>query len=137
MIRVGVWMTRAALLYLGTGFTFGMLMLFNKGIPFDPSVWRLLPVHIECLLIGWLMQFAMGTVTWIMPRFSTSPRYGNLNLAWAAFLTLNIGIFCASFGQWSGDPMSTFIGRSLELVAAVCFALHIWSRVKPLSVVLS
>ena len=36
MPRLTVWMVRTSLLQLGIGFTFGMLMLFNKGVPFDP-----------------------------------------------------------------------------------------------------
>ena len=40
---------RAALLYLLLGFTFGGLMLLNKGIPLAPWAWRLLPAHVEFL----------------------------------------------------------------------------------------
>ena len=53
MPRLTVWMVRTSLLQLGIGFTVGMLMLFNKGVPFDPSIWRLLPIHIE-MVLAWL-----------------------------------------------------------------------------------
>ena len=68
MPRLSVWIIRTALLYLGIGFTFGALMLFNKGVPFDPMLWRLLRPHIEFVLLGWTMQLAMGVAFWIMPR---------------------------------------------------------------------
>ena len=60
MPRLSVWTIRAALVALGIGFLFGALMLANKGVPFDPSLWRLLPAHIELVLLGWTMQLALG-----------------------------------------------------------------------------
>ena len=47
MPRPSVWLIRSALVYLATGFTFGALMLSNKGLRVDPMLWRLLPAHIE------------------------------------------------------------------------------------------
>lgn len=34
MPRLTVWFLRSALIYLMLGFTFGMLILVNKGVPF-------------------------------------------------------------------------------------------------------
>lgn len=135
MIAVSAWMIRAALLYLGIGFTFGALMLVNKGIPLDPSLWRLLNIHVEFLLIGWTLQLAMGVAAWILPRFSAEPRYGALGLMWAAFALLNTGVLCVAAGSWAGEPLTRLIlaGRALELLAAVSFVAHIWRRVKPLA----
>ena len=47
MTRLSVWTVRTALLYLGAGFLIGALMLTQKGLPFDPAMLRLLPLHIE------------------------------------------------------------------------------------------
>ena len=60
MPRLSVWFVRASLIYLLVGFTFGALMLAEKGIPYYPPIFNLLPIHIELLLIGWLVQLAMG-----------------------------------------------------------------------------
>jgi hypothetical protein len=135
MIRVSVLMLRAALLYFGTGFTFGALLLANKGLAFAPFLWRLLPVHIEWLLIGWMVQLAMGVATWIVPRFSDEPRYGTLEFAWGAFFALNAGILCVCFGYLApnGDPL-VVVGRVSEACAGVLFLLHVWRRIKPLSI---
>ena len=70
MPRLSVWSIRTAMLYLGLGFLWGALMLFEKGAPVAPSLLRLLPMHIEFVLIGWTMQLAMGVAFWILPRFS-------------------------------------------------------------------
>ena len=45
MPRLSVWFIRSALLYLLLGFTLGGLMLWNKGLPIHPVLWRLLPAH--------------------------------------------------------------------------------------------
>ncbi len=133
MPRLSVWMIRAALIYLGTGFLFGGLMLFNKGIPFEPSLWRLLPVHIDLLLIGWLLQLAMGVAYWVAPRFSDRPRYGRTRLAMAAFGLLNVGVWLSAGGEWAGERSVVLIGWVSITSAGVCFVLHLLPRIKPLS----
>lgn len=130
MPRLTIWMVRTALLHLLLGFTMGALLLANKGIPFYPFLWRLLPIHIELLLLGWTLQLAMGVAFWILPRFDTTrPRAG---LAWAAYLFLNLGIgLVAASLFWASLPILLFSGRLAEVGAAVAFALHAWPRVKP------
>ncbi|MBE7468550.1 MAG: hypothetical protein DPW09_14625 [Anaerolineae bacterium] len=130
MPRLSCWFIRAALLYLAVGITFGALLLFHKGIPFEPFVWRLLPVHVEFLLFGWTVQLAMGVAFWIFPRFWRSR--GNERPARLAFGLLNIGVWLAGVGPLLGaPPVIIFLGRLAEAGAAAAFALHAWSRVKP------
>jgi hypothetical protein len=126
-------MVRTSLLQLGIGFTAGMALLFNKGIPFDPLIWRLLPIHIELLLLGWTMQLAMGVAFWILPRFSTAPRHGNERLGWLAYLLLNSGLTMFVADVWLDGAWLSFVGRTLELSAVVCFSVMIWPRVKALN----
>lgn len=133
MPRLTVWMVRTSLLHLGIGFTAGMLMLFNKGILIDPFIWRLLPVHIEMLLLGWTMQLAMGVAFWILPRFSTIPRYGNERLAWAAYVLLNSGVIVFIIGALTNETLFSLLGRMLTLAAVICFVVMIFPRIKALS----
>ena len=95
MTRLSVWTVRAAFLYLGVGILLGALMLTQKGLPFDPAMLRLLPLHIELVLFGWTLQVAMGIAFWILPRFSQEPRYGNQAFGWLAFVLLNLGVLWA------------------------------------------
>ena len=133
MTRLSVWTVRTALLYLGMGFLIGALMLTQKGLPFDPAMLRMLPLHIEFVLIGWTLQLAMGVAFWILPRFSREPRYGNQIFGWLAFALLNIGVLCAGLGQWLGTFSIVFLaGRLIELSASLFFVLHAWPRVKPI-----
>jgi cbb3-type cytochrome oxidase subunit 1 len=135
MIRLSVWAVRSALIYLGVGFSIGALMLTQKGVPLDPNLLRLLPLHIEVLLFGWTLQLGMGIAFWILPRLSREPRYGNQTLGWTAFALINLGVLCAGLGQWLNAPTSIImLGRAAELLAMVCFALHAWPRVKGLGV---
>ncbi|GIK41754.1 MAG: hypothetical protein BroJett011_55870 [Chloroflexota bacterium] len=130
MPRLSCWFIRAALIYLALGVTFGALLLFHKGIPFAPFVWRLLPVHVEFLLFGWTVQLAMGVAFWIFPRFWRSR--GNETSAWLAFGLINLGVCLAGMGPLLGaSSLVILLGRLAEAGAAAAFALHIWSRVKP------
>ncbi len=131
MPRLTVTLVRTALLELGIGFTIGALILFNKGIPFDPQIWRLRPAHVDIVLFGWTMQLAMGIAFWILPRFTKAPRYGREGFGWVAYLLLNTGLAVVVLNSWLSIDWLPFVGRALELSAVVTFALMMWKRVKP------
>lgn len=73
MPRISLCFVRASLGYLALGFTLGALLLWNKGVAFAPFVWRLLPLHIEASLVGWVVQLVMGVAYWMFPRFGMTP----------------------------------------------------------------
>jgi hypothetical protein len=134
MPSLSCWFIRAALVYLAAGFTLGALLLFHKGVPVYPAAWRLLPPHIEFLLLGWTLQLAMGVAFWILPRYLHGPDRGNEVLAWLAFALINAGVLMAGVGAMLGaSPLISFLGRLTEAAAAVAFALHAWPRLKPLA----
>jgi cbb3-type cytochrome oxidase subunit 1 len=132
VIRLSVWTVRTAMLYLAIGFLLGALMLFQKGVPVEGAWLRLLPLHIEFVLMGWTLQLAMGVAFWILPRFSREPRYGQQRLGWIAYALLNLGVLSAGLGQWlQTQPLIPTLGRGLEILAVISFALHAWPRIKP------
>ena len=79
---------KTALIHLALGFTFGALMLANKGVPFYPVLWRLLPAHMELLLVGWTVQLALCVAYWILPRYWQRGRGVNRGV-WLACLFWN------------------------------------------------
>ena len=121
MTRLSVWTVRTALLYLGAGFLIGALMLTQKGLPFDPALLRMLPMHIEFVLIGWTLQLAMGIAFWILPRFSREPRYGNQTFGWLAFgFVEHRRTLCAAWGSGLTRLPS-------------CFCLGVWPNLQRVS----
>ncbi len=131
MPRLSVWTLRAALLYLLVGFTFGALMLANKGVPFWPRLWILLPVHVEFLLVGWMAQLALGMAFWILPRFPGGSR-GREELALASIVLLNIGLLLAALQGFNAVLLP--LARLFQVGAGLLFALHAWPRIRPLVV---
>ena len=130
MPRLSVWAIRLSLLYFLFGFTLGALMLANKGLPFAPWVWSLLPVHIDILLFGFVIQLAIGMAYWILPRYRGGLR-GNETILWITVGLLNLGIWMVTFigllnlpGQWLA------VGRLLEGIAAVLFTIQVWQRIR-------
>lgn len=131
MPRLSVWFVRTALGYFAIGFTLGALMLIDRGVPLGISRTRLLPSHIEFLLIGWMVQLAFGVAFWILPRFRTGPERGREGLAWLSYGLLNLGILGAAGSLTFGlSPLVPLLGHIAQGLAASAFALHAWPRVK-------
>ncbi|NCF64879.1 MAG: hypothetical protein GWP61_02830 [Chloroflexi bacterium] len=123
---------RAAFVNLLAGFTIGALLLAHKGVFIHPALWGWLPAHIELLLIGWIVQFIMGTAFWIAPRFWKAPRRGNETSAQAALLLINAGVWLVVlWSLFGGRIWMLASGRLLEVGAAIAFSLHLWQRVVP------
>ncbi|KAA3644209.1 MAG: hypothetical protein DWQ07_19060 [Chloroflexi bacterium] len=131
MPRLSVWALRAALLNFSVGFTFGALLLANKAMPAMGSLWRLLPAHIELLLIGWIVQLVLGIAFWIFPRFKFPPKRGRSEPGWIGWLLLNLGVLLVSIASILGRQELVVLGRISEATAVVLFASSLWPRTKP------
>jgi hypothetical protein len=129
--RLSCWFVRAALVYLFLGFTLGGLLLAHKGVPLHPLMWRVLPAHVEFLMLGWTVSLAMGVAFWILPRLGGSR--GDERPAWAAFILFNAGVILAGLAPaLAGPALLGLVGRALEATGAAAFAIHAWPRVRPL-----
>jgi len=130
MPRFSVYSVRCSLVYLVLGFLLGGLILAEKGFEFMPAVWQFLPLHIEFLLIGWTVQFALGVAFWILPRFTGGSR-GNQPLAWLSLGLLNLGILLVVLGEILGRmPGLVAAGRASEAAAGLIFVGYVWGRVR-------
>lgn len=132
MPRLSVWFVRLSFVHLFLGLTYGGLILANKGVPFAPWTWSLLPAHIESLLLGWMAQLGMGVAFWIFPRFGTGAPRGNVRLAWLALILLNAGIVMVGVQPFIGGNWLPLAGRVLETCSILLFAAVSWKRIKPL-----
>ncbi|MGE5072392.1 MAG: hypothetical protein ACM3MF_03115 [Anaerolineae bacterium] len=131
MPKLAVWFVRACLVYLLIGFTLGALMLAQLGVFFGPPMLIFLPIHMEFLLVGWLVQLAMGVAFWIFPRFGLGLPHsrGNEALIWASFWLLNTGLCVFVLEVWF--PGMLLVGRIAEVSAVVIYGLGTWRRIKP------
>lgn len=130
MPRLSSWFVRTSLIYLVVGFTLGALLLANKGLVFYPTVWKLLPIHSEILLVGWFVQLAIGVAFWILPRLSGATPRGNERLVWLSFWLINLGIGMVTFAAIIPLSWTLLLGRLAELGGVVAFVAGSWKRVK-------
>ena len=131
MPKFSVWASRLSLLYFLAGFTIGALLLINKAAPIYPAIWSWLPVHIEFLLMGWIVQLVFAVGYWIFPRFKVEPKRGNPALAWASLVLLNAGVVSVSESGFGGQAAWLLGGRVLQVAAVLLFAAQLWLRTKP------
>lgn len=132
MPRLSVIGVRLALLYFLLGITCGALLLINKAYPLHPAVWGLLPLHIEFLLSGWIVQLVFAIAYWIFPRYIHEPKRGHPHLAWAALALLNAGIWVlAAVSLAALAPEQAILGRGLQVAAMLLLAASLWGRAKP------
>ncbi|GBD11931.1 hypothetical protein HRbin23_01614 [bacterium HR23] len=123
------WAVRASLFYVLVGFTLGALLLAHKGVGVHPMVWRLLPLHREVLMLGWMAQMGIGVAYWVFPRIAR--RRGREAFAWLALLLLNGGVWLAGLAPALGLPGWVLVmGRGGEVGAVLAFAVHIAPRVR-------
>ncbi|MEX0609329.1 MAG: cbb3-type cytochrome c oxidase subunit I [Balneolaceae bacterium] len=123
-------MIRLALMYFLIGSTLGGLILTNKAYHFDSSLWELLPVHIEFMIFGWIIQFTLGVAYWILPRFFGEDGRGKTWLATIMVLLFNLGIWLVASSQYGLLPeKGALIGRISEAAAVAIFISLHWKRV--------
>ena len=132
MPRLSRFFIRASLVYLFLGFTFGALILANKGILFAPLVWALLPAHIELMFLGWMTQLALGVAFWILPRLASSAPRGNERWSWATFILVNLGIITYSIAPLMVLSWLQLLARALQTLGLMAFVLGNWRRIYPL-----
>lgn len=104
-------------------------MLAHKGYGFLPHFDRWLTAHLHTMLFGWTVQLVIGVGYWILPKFRGGTSRGNDRLAIAAIVLVNVGTLVGAGFSLYGLPATVAFG--MQGVAATCFALHLWPRVKP------
>ena len=129
MPRVSIWMVRSALVALVVGFSIGAIMLIGKGIGAFGGLSAGIPIHVELVVLGWMVQLAMGVALWILPRFGARGPGRGAAWSWVAWALWNGGIVFVVAGA-GGAPVVQLIGRLIELGAAIAFGAAVWSRVR-------
>lgn len=139
MDRLTAVMVRASLLWLLAGVALGGLMLADRAIPGE-WVALGLPTHVHIVLVGWLLQFAIGVAYWLFPRRRTAdlPAGYRESTALAAAAALNAGLLL----RVVGEPIERAGGESgltlwllsasalLQVGAVALFVVQLWPRVE-------
>ncbi len=86
-------------------------------------------MHVEGVLIGWLMQLALGVAVWILPFSRDVSADRRL---WAAWVCLNGGVLLTIGGAAGTGWMLALIGRAAEGGAGLLVAWVLWPRVRAL-----
>lgn len=133
------WFVRASLLYLLLGTLLGGALLVEKafGVEELRGLWRLREAHADWLLVGWLLQLALGVASWILPR--PRPEAVAHPWGWAAFALLNVGLLLRTLGfllaptsgagPGPGPLVASGAGAGLEVAGVVTFAGAAWARI--------
>jgi len=129
MPSVSIWMVRSALVALVLGFSVGAIMLIGKGIGAFGGLSAGIPIHVELVVLGWMVQLAMGVALWILPRLGARGPARGAAWSWVAWALWNSGIVFVIAGA-AGVPAVRLSGRLIELSAAIAFGAAVWSRVR-------
>jgi hypothetical protein len=143
MPQLSRWFVRAALIYLLVGFTLGGLILSAKGGAVDGRVWLWLLPHADILIVGWMVQLALGMSYWILPRIRVSGREGGDRgrtiLAWSSFGLLNAGLLVGAglpiLPYWLPNQAQLSqafpVGLLIQALALALYVIYAWPRILP------
>lgn len=123
------WLIRSSFICLLTGMIIGALLLVHKAYPFHPASWSLLPVHIELLVFGWIIQFTMGTAYWILPRYLESTSRGNVKVAILMVVLLHLGMLFVIVDGLANSLSLVLVGRIMETTSVFLFVGLHWQRI--------
>ena len=129
MPKVAVWLVRASLIHLLSGAIIGASYLTWRATGALVFAASHRQVHVEQMLIGWLVQLVIGVAWWILPRTEGSQSKAAGVLIWVVFALLNLGVLSAALGTTPPLPEALLpAGRVAETVAVALFASLAWNR---------
>ncbi|PEN14904.1 hypothetical protein CRI94_01005 [Longibacter salinarum] len=129
MPRISIWFVRAALLHCFFGFTAGAWQLaVLGGLPL-PSIGPVRTFHVEVVMLGWIVQLAIGVAIWILPFSRGVSRDWRL---WTALGLLNGGVLLVIAGALVELDLAHGLGRLAEIIAGGFVAWVLWPRVRAL-----
>jgi hypothetical protein len=124
-------MIRAAFINLWLGFGIAMLLMLWKGQPELLSAAGWILAHVNLLLVGWMVQLAMGVAYWIFPRLpNTRTERGRYRYAYSAGLLLNIGVWGYTFAVVAGMTGLQVLALALQMAAVIAYVYHIIPRIR-------
>lgn len=131
------WYIKTALLYLIAALLLAIILALPISISLPPFVRAMHPAYFHLFLVGWVTQMIFGVMYWLFPIISRKRPRGNETLGWVSFLLLNVGLLLRVFvePQVASQPAAGLgwvlaLSALLQWLAAVCFIILSWPRVK-------
>jgi len=127
MPRISIWYVRTALLHFLLGVSVGAWELAASASLFPSGGEGLRSIHVHVLLVGWLVQLALGVATWILP-FSRG--VSSDSRLWGAWIGLNGGVLLSVVAGGMENGALALGGRIAALGAVGAILIVLWPRVR-------
>jgi cbb3-type cytochrome oxidase subunit 1 len=131
------WFIKSALLYLMAALLLGALLALRSLLNLPPFLLLLNPAYFHLFMVGWVTQMIFGVIYWMFPIITRARPRGSEPLGWATYVLLNSGLLLRVVAEpWAGlQPGSAagwllVLSAVLQWLAAVCFIVNAWPRVK-------
>lgn len=121
-------MVRLALVHLAVGSVLGGLLLGARATGAWPALWAWRAAHVDAMLVGGMLQLALGVARWMLPR--TGLGASSVPEGIAAGL-LNAGVLAAALGHAAGSAAAVLGGRVGVAVAVTVLVARLVARVRP------
>jgi cbb3-type cytochrome oxidase subunit 1 len=102
---------------------------------YPPRLW--ITAHVHLLLVGFMLLMVMGVATWMFPRPARDDRRYRPELAEAIYWVVTLATALRALGELAagvgGGPwlrVTIVVGGLGQIVAALLFAVNMWSRVR-------
>ncbi len=128
---------KTALVYLALSLVLGVILAARTAFDLPAELAALSPVFFHLFMVGWVTQLIFGMLFWMLPKSSKELPRGNEQLAWGAYLLINIGLILRVVGEpltalradWG---LGWLLGLSalLQLIGGWAFIANAWPRVK-------
>jgi heme/copper-type cytochrome/quinol oxidase subunit 1 len=137
MPRLTRYFIKTALIYLAAALLLGLLLALRSTVDLPAELLALSPVYFHLFMVGWIAQLIFGMLFWMLPKYSKEKPRGHEQLAWAAYILINVGLILRVIGE-PLNAVRSDLGASwllalsalLQLIGGWAFIVAAWPRVK-------
>jgi hypothetical protein len=137
MPRLTRYFIKTALIYLAAALLLGLLLALRSTVDLPAELLALSPVYFHLFMVGWIAQLIFGMLFWMLPKYSKEKPRGHEQLAWTAYILINVGLILRVIGE-PLNAVRSDLGASwllalsvlLQLIGGWAFIVAAWPRVK-------